>query len=96
MNEKELHERKLQAQLDEWQAEVERLRAQATSASADAQLTLNERIEALQRKIDDGKTKLEAAADVGEDTWASVKDRVESAWDSAKSAVGEAVDKTKK
>jgi len=96
MNEKELHERKLQAQLDEWQAEVDKLRAQAAGASADAQLKLNERIEALQHRIEEGKTKLEAAAEVGEDTWASVKDRVESALDSAKSAVGEAVDKTKK
>jgi hypothetical protein len=38
MNEKELYQQKKQAQLDEWKAEVDKLKAKASGASADAQM----------------------------------------------------------
>ncbi|MFN2323263.1 MAG: coiled coil domain-containing protein [Trueperaceae bacterium] len=60
MSDKELEKQKTQAQLDEWRAEVDKLDAQARGASADAQIELNEQIEALQSKIDEGKSKLGA------------------------------------
>lgn len=96
MNEKELYQQKKQAQLDEWQAEVDKLKAKASGASADAQLELNKEIEALEGKIEEGKTKLAEIADASEDAWESVKDGVESAWDSMKSAFSDAAAKFKK
>jgi len=96
MNEKELYRQKKQAQLDEWKAEVDKLKAKASGASADAQMELNKQIEALEGKIEEGKAKLAEIADAGEDTWESIKDSVESAWDSMKTAFSEAVNKFKK
>lgn len=96
MSEKELYQQKKQAQLDEWQAEVDKLKAQASGASADAQMELNKQIEALEGKIEEGKTKLAEIADASEDAWESIKDGVESAWHSIKSAFSEAADKFKK
>ncbi|MEX1994173.1 MAG: hypothetical protein WD929_05880 [Steroidobacteraceae bacterium] len=96
MNEKELYQQKKQAQLDEWKAVVDKLKAQASGASADAQMELNKQIEALEGKIEEGKTKLAEIADASEDAWESIRDGVESAWDSMKSAFSEAVDKFKK
>jgi len=57
--------------LDEWTAEVDKLKAKASGASADAQLELNKQIEALEGKIEEGKTKLTEIADASEDAWAA-------------------------
>lgn len=96
MSEKDLYQQKKQAQLDEWKAEVDKLKAKASEASADAQLELNKQIEALEGKIEEGQTKLAEIASAGEDAWESIKDGVESAWDSMKSAFSDAVAKFKK
>ena len=95
MSEKELYQQKKQAQLDEWKAEVDKLKAKASGASADAQLELHKQIEAREGKIEEGKTKLAEIADASEDAWESIKDGVESAWDSMKSAFSQAAAKFK-
>ena len=96
MNEKELYQQKKQAQLDEWKAEVDKLKAKASGVSADAQLELNKEIEALEGKIEEGKTKLAEIANASEDAWESIKDGVEFAWDSMKSAFSDVAAKFKK
>lgn len=85
MNEKELYQQKKQAQLDEWKADVDKLKAKASEASADAQLEINDEIEALEGRIEKGKNRLAEVGDATEDTWESIKDSVEDAWDSMKS-----------
>ena len=96
MNEKELYQQKKQAQLDEWKAEVDKLKAKASGASADAQLELNKQIEVLEGKIGEGKTKLAEIADASEDAWESIKEGVESAWESMTSAYSDAAAKFNK
>ena len=81
---------KKQAQLDEWKAEVGKLKAKTAGFSADVQLELNKQIETLKTKIEDGKAKLAQVADASEDAWESSKEGVESAWDSMKSAFRDA------
>ena len=95
MNEKELYQQKMQARLDEWKAEIARLKAKASGASADVQLEVNRKIETLEGKIEEGKAKLAELAEAGEDAWESIKDGVESAWDSLKSAAADAASKFK-
>ena len=73
MNEKELYQQKMQAQLDEWNAEVERLKARASGAKADAQLEMNKQIKALEGKIEDGKVKLAEISDASEEVWDSMR-----------------------
>ncbi len=96
MSEKELYQQKKQAQLDEWEAEVDKLKAKASGASADAQLELNKEIEELEGKIEQGKSKLAELADASEGAWGSIKEGVESAWDSMKSSFRDATAKFKK
>ncbi|MEX1276561.1 MAG: coiled coil domain-containing protein [Bacteroidota bacterium] len=96
MSEKELYQQKKQAQLDEWKADVDKLKAKASGASADAQLEFNKQIKALEGKIEEGNAKLAEIVEASEDAWESLKDGVESAWDSMKSAFSEALDKFKK
>ena len=90
MSTKELYKQKMQAQLDEWEAEIDRFKAKASGASANAQLDLNKDINALKGKIEQGKTKLAEIAEASDDAWESIKEGVDSAWDSLKSAVSDA------
>lgn len=88
MSEKELYQQKMKAQLDEWKADVDKLKAKASGASADAKLGLERQISGLEENIDKGKARLAELANSAEDTWESVKDRVESAWEALKSSLG--------
>ncbi|WP_300464546.1 coiled coil domain-containing protein [Desulfobacula sp.] len=96
MNEKKLFQQKKQAQLDKWKAEVNKFKARASGASADAQLGLNKQIEVLEGKIEEGKTKLAEIRVASEDSWESIKEGVETAWDSMRSAFSGAAAKFKK
>ena len=91
MDKRELYRQKKQAQLDEWKADVQKLRARVSGRSADAQLKLKKEIAALEGKIDEGRKKLSEIADASEDAWESVEKEMESAWASLKSSVNDAV-----
>lgn len=95
MSDKKLYQQKMRAHLDEWKAEVDKLKAKASGSSADTQLKINKQIRVLEGKIEEGKTKLSQLADKGEDAWDSIKGGVESAWDTLKASVKEATGKLK-
>jgi uncharacterized protein YfiM (DUF2279 family) len=95
MNDKKLYEQKKQAQLDQWQAEVDMLKAEASEADADAKLKMNQKINSLETKIEEGKMKLSQLAGATDEAWDSIKDGVETAWDSLKHAFSDAASKFK-
>ncbi len=90
MNDRELYRQKKQAQLDEWKADIDKLKARASGNSAKAQLELHKDIKKLEGRMEEGKAKLAEIAHASEDKWESIKDGVESAWDSIKSAFKDA------
>ena len=92
---KELYRQKMKAQFDELMADVDKLRAKASGASADAKLKLAQDVKDLEVRIDEGKAKLAELADASEDRWDSVKEGFESAWGTLKSAVKDASAKFK-
>lgn len=55
MKDKKLYQQKKQAQLDEWSAEIDKLKAKASALSADTQLQANKQIKVLKNKIDESK-----------------------------------------
>jgi uncharacterized coiled-coil DUF342 family protein len=95
MTDKELYQQKLQAQLDEWRSEIDKLKAKASGASADAKLEMNRQAEVLESKIEEGKKKLSELADASDDKWESMKDSMDSTWKSLKSAFNDAASKFK-
>lgn len=90
MSDKELYKKKMQAQLDEWKAEIDKLRAKAAGSQAETQLELNKRIKDLDAKVDTVEAKLGDLGEAGEAVWESVKERVEAAWEALTSAVSDA------
>lgn len=96
MRDKELYRQKRQAQLDEWKADVSKMKAKAAELSADAKLELNRQINEMDSRIEQGNAKLAEIAATSEDAWASIKDGMDSAWDSLASAVKDARRKVSK
>ena len=86
MSDKELYQQKLEALLEEWQAELDKLKATAAAGSADTQLEMNQQIEKFETKINAGKTKLTELSTASEEVWESIKTGLEAAWDSSRLA----------
>lgn len=87
MSMKETYEQKLQAQLDEWGAEIDKLKAKAAKAEADAQLEYYKQIEELRSMQEAANAKLAELKAAGDDAWEDLKAGIESAWDSLGTAL---------
>ncbi|MCK5779202.1 MAG: coiled coil domain-containing protein [Rhodospirillales bacterium] len=79
MSNKQAYQQKVQAQLDEWSAEIDKLRAKADKADADAQIALNREIDDLRDKKNQAREKLDELSDASEGAWEDLKTGIESA-----------------
>jgi predicted nuclease with TOPRIM domain len=89
MNMKESYRQKLQAQLDQWSAEIDKLKARAEKADADIRLEYFEQIEDLKVKQQAATDKLDELMSASDDAWEELKAGVES----ARFTLGEAVER---
>lgn len=80
MSEKHAYEKKLQARLDEWSAEIEILKAKADSLEADAQLEYQRRIDDLDAMREAASERLEELRNAGDDAWQDLKAGADEAW----------------
>lgn len=87
MSEKQAYEKKLQAKLDEWSAEIDKLKAKADSAEADVQLDYNRRIDGLRSMQQAANERLVALRDSSDNAWQDLKGGMESALDSLGNAL---------
>jgi uncharacterized protein YfiM (DUF2279 family) len=96
MDDRELHRQKYQAQLDEWKADVAKLKARAAGAKADAQIEMNKHMKELDHKLHEAGTRLSELAAAGEETWDSARKNVELTWAALKAGVSAAAAQFKK
>lgn len=87
MSDKKAYTRKLEAEIEEWNAEIGLLRAKAKSASADAQLEYEQQIDDLERKRDEMDDKLQELNNASAGAWEDVKRGVNRAWKDMTAAV---------
>jgi predicted nucleic acid-binding Zn-ribbon protein len=95
MDTKALHKQKLQAQLDEWKADIAKLKAKATSDSADAQIAMKKQFADLETHVEEAQAKMAELGEASEEAWDTLKTGAESTWLSLKTAVGDAMAKFK-
>ena len=95
MGMKEAYQSKLEAQLDEWTAEINKMKAKADKADADAQLEYYKQIEELRSKQETAQEKLEELKEAGEDAWEDLKAGMENAWNSLGNAMKSATSRFK-
>lgn len=90
MNMKQAYAEKVQARLNEWDAEIEKLKARADKAEADAKIAYLEQIETLREEQREAQSKLDDLRAAGDDAWEDMKAGVQNAWDSLEQAAKDA------
>lgn len=91
MSKKDEYVRKVHSQLDKLSNEIDSLVARTDEVKANARTEYQEKIEALHKKRDDARARLEKLKESGEDAWNDLKVGIEAAWDS----IGLAIDSAK-
>jgi chromosome segregation ATPase len=81
MNKKDLYKQKLQAELDEWQADVDKMKAKLGGASVGAKLEINQEINQLEGKLGEGRNKLEELSEATEENWENLKASIDETWE---------------
>lgn len=90
---KENYQQKIESQLNEWRADIDRLREKAKGAKDETKLKYQESIDKLELKMDEGKSKLKDLKESGGEAWESVKKGADSIWDTMKATFKEAREK---
>ncbi len=92
MDRKDAYQDKLQAQLDEWKAQIAKLRAKAEQAQADARLKYMEEVDELRAHQKKAEVRLDELQRAQGEAWKDMKSGVEAAWDE----MGEAMKRARK
>ena len=80
MTDRQYYEEKLKAKLDEWQANIDKMRAQARQAEADSRKQMEEEIDKLGTRRDEMVDQLEKLQKSNAAAWTEVKTGAEKAW----------------
>jgi uncharacterized coiled-coil DUF342 family protein len=88
MSSRDEYIRKMQAKLEEWNAEIDKLTAKADEVTEDVRKEYREQIESLKTKQSAARQKIEELQQAGESAWGDLKSGIELAW----TAMGEAID----
>lgn len=79
MSRKDAYEKKLRAELDEWHAEIERLKARADRAEADSRLKVHQHIDELRALQKTARERLDELQASGDDVFEDLKAGVDGA-----------------
>lgn len=92
---KEAYHEQLDAQLREWRAKLDQLKAKADGAEAAAKVEYYKQIESIKEKADVAQARLKELNESSGEAWESLKGGVERAWTDFKTAIEEAAGKFK-
>lgn len=95
MTMREDYVRKMEAKLEQWNAEIDTLIVKAALAEAELKTEYNEQIEVLRNKQIEARVKLEALRDASDEAWKDMRAGVEMAWDSVGEAINSALSRFK-
>jgi chromosome segregation ATPase len=90
---KENYQQKIQSQLDEWRADIDRLKEKAKKASSEGKQKYQESIDKLELKMTEGRSKLKDLKESTDDAWDSIKEGADSIWDTMKATFSEVKEK---
>ena len=95
MLDKDLYIQKLHARLDQWNANIDKLRAKADKAEAGVRQEYFKQIEYLQGRRKEAEGKLAEMRAAGGDAWEDLKIGVGMAWDAMEEAIKSATSRFK-
>jgi multidrug resistance efflux pump len=94
-NRRKVYEEKIDAQIKEWNAQIDMLKAKADKAKAEAKIDFYKTIDALQHKQEEARAKLKELKAAGDEAWEDVKNGAEKAWAEIKTAYKDAASRFK-
>jgi chromosome segregation ATPase len=92
---KEAYLEKMKAKLDEWNAEIDKLKAKAAQSKADLKLEIDKRVEDLEAHRQEITNKMQQMRQASESAWVDLKGGVQRAWEHLDEAVKSASAKFK-
>ena len=93
--EKQAYEERLEAQLREWNAEIELLQAKIAKARASAKVEYSGLLKDLKSKRSDAQRKLRDLQRAGEGAWEDLREGVEEAWSQLRDGLKNALSRFK-
>ncbi|MFN3954384.1 MAG: hypothetical protein ACK4LQ_08010 [Pararhodobacter sp.] len=91
MDDKDQYVEKAKARLDQWNADIDKLQAQAAEARADARIAYERQIAELRKQRDEAEAKLKEVNAASGEAWRDMKAGFDKAWDNASSAFDKAM-----
>ncbi|MEO7329645.1 MAG: coiled coil domain-containing protein [Minicystis sp.] len=95
METRELYKEKYEAQLREWSAKIEVMKAQTDKLTADAKIEVKPTLDAMHAKLESAKAKVHEMGEATDDKWDEVKASAEHLWGDVKASVEGAYDALK-
>lgn len=95
MGRREAYQQKMEAQLKEWAATIELLKAKADKAQAEAKIEYYRELELLRSKLAAAQQKLRGLKAAGDGAWDDLKASLEKAWGELKKGLDSAASKFK-
>ena len=93
MDDKGAYRHKLEARLDQWRAEIDKLEARAAELGADARIEYGKQIDALREKQQKARASLDRLESASGEAWKDLRSGIEAAWDDLGRAVRTATDR---
>jgi chromosome segregation ATPase len=90
MSLKDTYLEQIQAKLDQWSADLDKLEAKARDAKADVKVSLQEHIDVLRQKRNDAKARLKEIRESSNGAWEDLKEGLEGAFGSLREAINKA------
>jgi F0F1-type ATP synthase membrane subunit b/b' len=91
MDDKNAYISKIEAQLDEWRAEIDKMQAKAKGASADARMKWQKEVDDLRAMQKEAEVKLDKLKAEQSAAWTNFKSDVEASWERLGKAVRSSV-----
>lgn len=95
MEARELYKQKYEAQMHEWNAKLDLMKAQTEKLTVQAKLDVMPHVDAVHAKLDAAKAKLNEIAVATDDKWDDVVRGIDHAWSDLKAAAEGAYDAMK-
>lgn len=95
MEARELYKQKYSAQIDEWGAKLDVVKAKFEQMGAQAKLDAKPGMDNVHSKFDAAKKKLDAIAEATDETWDQVVKEIDTAWEDFKASAEGAYDAIK-
>ena len=92
---KEAYLEKLKAKVDEWNAQIDKLKAKAAQSKADAKIEIEKRVGDLETQRQAVENKIQQLVQASGPAWEDLKGGVQSAWNKLDEAVRSATEKFK-